>query len=62
MLAKIGKLIGLNMSMLHLEMYGTTESPFVTPLTLRNGSGDKRFQRRTDLIDPTSSLDISTME
>lgn len=47
----VGELKGLNMSMLHLELYSGTASG---PLTVR---GNKPYQRRKDLIDPTPILD-----
>jgi murein DD-endopeptidase MepM/ murein hydrolase activator NlpD len=47
----VGELKGLNMSMLHLELYSGTASG---PLTVR---GNKPYQRRADLIDPTLILD-----
>lgn len=47
----VGELKGLNMSMLHLELYSGTASG---PLTVR---GNKPYQRRSDLIDPTPILD-----
>jgi murein DD-endopeptidase MepM/ murein hydrolase activator NlpD len=47
----VGELKGLNMSMLHLELYSGNASG---PLTVR---GNKPYQRRTDLIDPTPILD-----
>jgi murein DD-endopeptidase MepM/ murein hydrolase activator NlpD len=47
----VGELKGLNMSMLHLELYSGKASG---PLTVR---GNKPYQRRADLIDPTPILD-----
>lgn len=47
----VGELRGLNMSMLHLELYSGNSTG---PLTVR---GNKPHQRRSDLIDPTSILD-----
>jgi hypothetical protein len=47
----VGELKGLNMSMLHLELYSGKATG---PLTVRN---NKPYQRRTDLIDPTPILD-----
>lgn len=47
----VGELKGLNMSMLHLELYSGKANG---PLTVR---GNKPYQRRFDLIDPTSILD-----
>lgn len=47
----VGELKGLNMSMLHLELYSGKATG---PLTVR---GNKPYQRRADLIDPTSILD-----
>lgn len=54
-IAYVGELQGLNMSMLHLELYRGNASG---PLTVR---GNKPYQRRTDLIDPTSILDGATL-
>ncbi|MGK7875919.1 MAG: SH3 domain-containing protein [Xenococcaceae cyanobacterium] len=49
-IAYVGELVSLNMSMLHLEMYqGTTSGPLTQ-------SGNI-YQRRADLVDPTSYLD-----
>jgi len=47
----IGELRGLNMSMLHLELYSGTATG---PLTVR---GNPPYQRRSDLIDPTNILE-----
>lgn len=47
----VGQLQGLNISMLHFELYAGTEKG---PLTNRAAGG---FQRRSDLLDPTSFLD-----
>lgn len=47
----IGELKGLNMSMLHLELYSGKATG---ALTVR---GSKPYQRRADLIDPTAILD-----
>jgi murein DD-endopeptidase MepM/ murein hydrolase activator NlpD len=47
----VGQLRGLNMSMLHLELYKDSASG---SLTVR---GNKPFHRRSDLIDPTTLLD-----
>jgi murein DD-endopeptidase MepM/ murein hydrolase activator NlpD len=60
-LAHVGKLSGLNYSMLHLEMYATTESPNVAGqfLSQKERPG---FQRREDLINPTDSIDNAVME
>ena len=58
-IGKVGQLKGLDISMLHLEMYGTTESPEKSGLTQRHS---EPFQRRTDLIDPTESIDQAVME
>jgi murein DD-endopeptidase MepM/ murein hydrolase activator NlpD len=55
----VGLLQGLSFSMLHLEMYATTESPLVAGLTQRQM---RPFQRRKDLIDPTASIDLATLE
>jgi murein DD-endopeptidase MepM/ murein hydrolase activator NlpD len=47
----VGELRGLNMSMLHLELYSGDKTG---PLTDR---GNQPYMRRTDLIDPTPILD-----
>ena len=47
----VGELQGLNMSMLHLELYSGSETG---PLTQR---GNSPYKRRSDLIDPTEILD-----
>lgn len=60
-LAKVGQLAGLNMSMLHLEMYGSTESPLAKGKGLTQ-KGKPPFQRRDDLINPTDSIDQAVME
>ncbi|GJD72340.1 M23 family metallopeptidase [Methylobacterium goesingense] len=52
----IGKLKGLNMSMLHFEMYSNIATG---PLTNR---ANKPYQRRSDLIDPTSYLKVWKLE
>lgn len=46
----VGHLTGLNMSMLHLELYGGKGTG---PLTVKSGA----YKRRSDLIDPTAILD-----
>lgn len=58
-LAGVGKLSGISFSMLHLEMYATTESPTKKGLTQKGGNV---YQRRDDLINPTQSIDIAVME
>jgi murein DD-endopeptidase MepM/ murein hydrolase activator NlpD len=45
-------------SMLHLEMYSTSNSPLKVPLTLTNNAP---FLRRSDLIDPSDALDKCVM-
>lgn len=52
-IAYVGKLNGLNMSMLHLELYSGSGSG---PLTTKIGP----YKRRGDLIDPTPVLDGAT--
>lgn len=52
-LAYVGKLAGLNMSMLHLELYSGSGTG---PLTTKTGP----YKRRADLIDPTAILDGAT--
>lgn len=54
-IARVGELRGLNMSMLHLEMYTGKGSG---SLTVR---ANKPYQRRSDLIDPTRVLDSATV-
>ena len=47
----VGDLIGLSLSMVHLEMYsGTGSGPLTVP-------SNPPFMRRSDLIDPTTFLD-----
>lgn len=53
LIAYVGELKGLNMSMLHLELYSGTASG---SLTVR---GSTPYQRRADLIDPTTVMDNS---
>jgi murein DD-endopeptidase MepM/ murein hydrolase activator NlpD len=53
LLGYVGELKGLNMSMLHLELYSGSATG---PLTVR---GNKPYQRRSDLIDPTPILDAA---
>lgn len=54
-LGAVGLLEGINMSMLHLELYSGRVSG---PLTVR---GNKPYQRRSDLIDPASILDAAVL-
>lgn len=49
----VGKLNNYNRSMLHLELYARTATG---GLTVR---GNKPYQRRTDLFDPTTWLDAA---
>ncbi len=60
-LGKVGHLVGIKVpsDMLHLEFYGTTESPKKTDLTQR---GNRPYQRRADLFDPAPSIDIAEMK
>ena len=51
LIAYVGELRGLNMSMLHLELYSGKAKG---SLTVR---GNKPYKRRSDLIDPTPILD-----
>lgn len=57
-IAKVGKLKGLNVTMLHLELYDKSASGQLTVI----GAGSKKradgvpFMRRKDLIDPTPLL------
>jgi murein DD-endopeptidase MepM/ murein hydrolase activator NlpD len=70
-LAKVGSLILYNKklkrkapfehSMLHLEMYGTTTPPYGKN-KLTNKSSESKFQRRSDLIDPTEFIKKSTLK
>lgn len=59
LLGQVGKLQGLKSSMLHLEMYSSNKSPKDEGLTLR---GKPPYQRRSDLMDPTASIDKAVME
>jgi murein DD-endopeptidase MepM/ murein hydrolase activator NlpD len=57
-LAKVGQLIQpsgnkYKDTMLHLEMYGSTQSPLKAPLTNKSSP----FMRRADLVDPTPTID-----
>jgi murein DD-endopeptidase MepM/ murein hydrolase activator NlpD len=56
LLGFVGRLSGLDLTMLHLEMYAGSASG---PLTVR---GSKPFQRRSDLLDPTPVLDAALDE
>jgi len=60
-IGKVGQLIGLNISMLHLEMYGTTENPIISGKGLTQ-KGEAPFERRSDLIDPTDSIDKAILQ
>jgi LysM repeat protein len=60
-LGHVGQLQGLNFTMLHLEMYGTNESPLVAGKGLTD-RGKLPYQRRSDLIDPTNSINKAVME
>jgi murein DD-endopeptidase MepM/ murein hydrolase activator NlpD len=51
----VGQLTGLNMSMLHLELYSGKATG---PLTVRAGA----YKRRGDLIDPTAILDGAALQ
>lgn len=58
LLAKVGQLIQpsgkkYKDTMLHLEMYSSTQSPVKAPLTNKSSP----FMRRADLIDPTPTID-----
>lgn len=62
-IAYVGKLPS-NQSMLHFELYSNASKG---PLTVRDASSpsickDKLFQRRADLLDPTSYLNKATTE
>lgn len=50
-IARVGKLTGISMTMLHLELYSGKGKG---PLTVR---ANKPYQRRSDLMDPTPVLD-----
>lgn len=57
-IAKVGKLIGMNNAMLHLELYDKSASG---PLTVKNKSTKRTakgvpYMRRADLINPTEKL------
>jgi murein DD-endopeptidase MepM/ murein hydrolase activator NlpD len=59
-IGKVGQLKGFNISMLHLEMYGTTENPMISGKGLTQ-KGEAPFERRSDLIDPTDSIDQAAL-
>ncbi len=54
----VGKLVGIKVpsDMLHLEMYSTNKR---SPLTVRE---NRPYQRRDDLMDPTSSINKAVLE
>jgi len=54
-IGQIGRLEGLKISMVHFEMYSGKGKG---PLTVKSSQG---FQRRSDLMDPTSYLDHALM-
>ena len=58
-LGKVGHLVGISVpsDMLHLEMYSTTESP-LKPITDLTQKKNPPYQRRSDLFDPTPSIDL----
>lgn len=55
-IATVGKLEGMTISMLHLELFSGVATG---PLTVRGVPGGP-FSRRSDLIDPTGYLDALT--
>lgn len=55
LIGEVGLLSGLKVSMVHFEMYDGTATG---PLTQRS---NKPYQRRKDLIDPTSYLDAAQL-
>lgn len=57
----VGRLVGITVpsNMLHLEIYSSTNNPKKSPLTVK---GNPPFQRRSDLVDPTLSIDAAQME
>lgn len=55
-IAHVGLLVSLRKSMLHFEMYAGTKTG---PLTVKK---NKPYQRRADLVDPTSYLDTAVMD
>lgn len=54
----VGRLVGITVpsNMLHLELYSSTEN---SPLTVKN---NHPYQRRSDLLDPTASIDAAVMK
>ena len=60
-LGTVGKLNNLDISMLHLELYGTTENPKEKGKALTQKTRQP-FQRRDDLINPTESIDQAVLE
>jgi murein DD-endopeptidase MepM/ murein hydrolase activator NlpD len=57
-IAKVGKLVGLSVSMLHLELYDkSAQGPLTVDASRGARTPDGRpFMRRKDLIDPTPKL------
>ena len=57
-IAKVGRLQGLSVSMLHLELYSKKATGKLTVPTSRSAKTSRGvpFKRRKDLIDPTSKL------
>lgn len=55
LLGEVGKLEGLNSSMLHFELYAGTHRG---PLTV---AANEPFRRRADLTDPTRALDEAAL-
>lgn len=57
-IAVVGKLVGINVdsNMLHLELYASTAR---SALTVK---GNPPYQRRSDLIDPTKSIDMAVFK
>jgi murein DD-endopeptidase MepM/ murein hydrolase activator NlpD len=60
-LGTVGKLNNLDISMLHLELYGTNADPTEKGKALTQKTRQP-FQRRDDLINPTASIDLAVLE
>jgi len=57
-ISKVGKLQGINMSMLHIEAYSSSGDVRKNPLTVK---GHAPYMRRSDLIDITPTLDSAIL-
>lgn len=60
-IGQVGRLIGLKESMLHLEIYSSVEDPTLPGKQLTRRDRPPYF-RRSDLIDPTGSIDAASLD